>query len=181
MAVQVLDDAAYKDVRSRLRGLAKTAAKVRAELLADAEAVTAERMSNTFAGISESAGAALDLCKKTWKRGIDSKLRGRAELVAKLPQILPAMGDALRANVVQLQAESLRLPAGAADVERVRGLLGQFDELVRQLQLDKGSVGAFFQGVASEAGASLELVRKPEVQKFLTDHELWSSFRVRLP
>jgi hypothetical protein len=180
LAEQVFDDTAYKDVRSRLRSLAKTAAKVRGELLAEAAAVTTDRISNAFAGISKSATAMLEDCKKAWKRGIDSKLRGRAELAAKLPQVLPTMGDALRANVSDLQAEILRLPATTSDVERVRRLLAQFDELVHQLQLE-GAIGAFLQAIASENGASLESVRDKAVQQFLTEHELWSSFRVHLP
>lgn len=180
LAAEVLDDVAYKDVRSRLRGIARSAAKVRSELLADAAMVTSDRTSNAFAGISESAGAALELCKKAWKRSIDTKLRGRAELAAKLPKILPSVGESLRTSVAQLQAESLSLPATIADVERVRGLLARFDDLVGKLQLE-GKVGAFLQALASETGASLELVRDNEVQQFLTEHELWRSFRVHLP
>jgi hypothetical protein len=179
LADELLPDPAYKELRGDLQRLAKAAAKLRIALTTDASAITTGATSNAFAGLSSSADAALNACKKAWKRGLEAKLKGRAVLAEKLPEILPGAGGELKEKVEQLSAEAQRLLTKPADVERVRGLLVEFDRLAGELRLE-GPVGKFLQALAGETGASLAEVRDAEVQKFLTERALWGVFRVRL-
>lgn len=181
IATKVLNDPGYREVHTRVRRAAKRAASLRDELLGDVAAVTTDQTGKAFAGLSETSTGALDLCKTTWKRTIETKLRGRAVLVEKLPSnVLGDVGPELRETIKGLQQESARPPATSADSDRVSKLLLDFDKFVQRLKL-QGPVGAFLQALATDGGASLELVKDDVVREFLDAHQLWGAFRVKLP
>lgn len=181
IATKVLDDPGYREVHKRVRRATKRAASLRDELLDDVAAVTTDQTGNAFAGLTETSIGALDYCKATWKRTIETKLRGRAVLVEKLPSnVLGDVGPELRKTIKGLQQESARPPATSTDADRVSKLLLDFDRYVQGLQLE-GQVGKFLQALATDSGASLELLKDDSVLNFLNEHQLWSAFRIKLP
>jgi hypothetical protein len=181
IAAQVLDDSGYREVLSRVGKAARRAASLRDRLLKDVAVVTADETGKVFATLSQMSTGALDLCKTTWKRTIETKLRGRAVLIEKLPShVLGNVGSELRETIAALQRECMRPPTTPTDADRVRGLLSDFDKLVQRLQLE-GLVGTFLQALATDRGASLELLKDEAICSFLNEYQLWGAFRVKLP
>lgn len=178
-ARKIADDPAYKDVLIQVRKAKRRAESLRTKIAENTEMVTTPQADTGFGALGEHADSALLTCQKVWRRVIDNKLRGRAELASVVQRLVPRDGPEFRSTVDKLTQERERLPVTTKDAERAAQLLARFDELISQLHLE-GPAGDFLQAVATDRGAPAAKLLDPEVRKFLDDHKLWTVFAVKL-
>jgi hypothetical protein len=169
----------YGKVATQARKAARRAGRLQVKIQADAAAVSAPSVEESFASLGSEADTTLRLCRETWERSITGKVQGRDALAQVLEKVLPAKGRELRDLVQKLQSASKNPPATESDAQRICSSLTRFDEIMSSLHLE-GTVGDFLQALTAENGLALESLRNPVVVKFLDDNKLWPAIRVRL-
>lgn len=177
-AQKVFPEVNLNSVNSNATSAQNAAGKIVAKLQADAENIQHKFVEDKFVELREAMTRAQSNIKDTWRRSVETKVRGYSGLIKAASDAGLSGSKTLQTTLYKLEAEVTHLPAKATDVSRIAGQFQQLENAVASLNLS-GKAGEFLIAVAAE-GASPRQLLDPEVVEFVEKYDLWSTLTVKL-
>jgi len=173
--VVVVGDTIPKLIEARKRALS-IARRLRKNLSAKIEAVADAKTEEAVIELKERARAAAKSVQEAWRTGLDSSMGGYRQIIEVASN---ANLSGARALLIKLDAlASAEPPIDARGAEDVLARLSALRDAVGTLGLE-GTVGRFLAAAVNNGAGAKELLT-PEVQAFLTAHNLWGRLAVTL-